>query len=660
MLNRCNDPLNDLKQLVLKFENNELDLFDIPQEQIDEFGLACLANSLLYKEPKIPKYHCKEITHYIKTHKFDTLDSLISFIKSNDDDIDKLFTIFAYAALNIQYDAESYFKNDLKHTTLEEVFKTKLAVCYGYTLFFCEMAKLVDLDPKRITVRSYTNYAKGYGFDPLNPPEKVRSNHASIFITVDGVPFISEPTWAAGHVTKDRKFEWCYRPQLFLIPVYNSLCDHYPCHTSQKLLPFSFSYEHYIKSCRILSFDRYLKTESNPFVNFECKNGYVEQIYSCVGPIKWITIKLFKKNYFYNSKNGFSQISNEGITSYEIIQKSIPNHPERTRFRTNISLPDEGVYKVKLFIDSPFATEYFVTNLKRSEQSVPVTYNPFHESKFIPILPKKLVTTIKNGYALIRFAVSPKWSDVLWDIIKLTDQNSFNYNEGEIIDRENGKCLKLTIPFDDERYEDQLCVTFPSTGRYSVLIYLSNDIGSYSSYIKYFFDVVGVSSQKVVSPIKFLFNGRKFAPKRIVDDNNCEVILKPNQNFFLVKKTEQTLQIKTNSVDADIRLELKQKGQIVANPVNVSSLGNFRRFKWSIPDVEGEYHLLGWINEFLCFSLVYCYRKSPLKSPTKEENEILDELKMKTDQDDSKIEARNLEQRRSYKDIFSSKCCLLI
>ena len=96
MLIKCSNSLNDLKELVFKFQENELDLSDIPQEQIDEFGYACLANSLMFKEPQIPKYHSKELTDHIKNHHFETLESLISFIQSLEDDVDKLYSIFSY------------------------------------------------------------------------------------------------------------------------------------------------------------------------------------------------------------------------------------------------------------------------------------------------------------------------------------------------------------------------------------------------------------------------------------------------------------------------------------------------------------------------------------------------------------------------------------
>ena len=265
-----------LKDLVTLFEENEKDLTDVPDEAVKLFGYSCLANSLMFKEPPIPKHETKSIEDYIKTHTFSTVDSLCSYIATIKDDLDKLYAIFCWAALNIEYDTESYFSHNIKGTSLEEVFKTKKAVCEGYALFFKEMAKRVSLDTERINVVSYSNYAKGYSFKPLEPPPTLKSNHASVYIKIDGVPFISEPTWGAGHLGSDKTFKCQFDSKYFLIPVYKTLNDHFPCEEAAKLIPFKLSYEDYLKSMKTHPLKHNIKTETNPFVKIDCKDGYLE------------------------------------------------------------------------------------------------------------------------------------------------------------------------------------------------------------------------------------------------------------------------------------------------------------------------------------------------------------------------------------------------
>ena len=639
---KLKNSLNELKQLVTNFEENELELTSVPEKLINEYGYACLANTLMFKEPKIPPHDEEKISEYFKKNKFNTLDSLINYIKSIKDDINKLFAIFSWTALNIQFDTELYFSGKHKTPSLEDVFNTKRAVCDGYTLFVREMAKLVGINTKKITIKEYSNIAKGYSYNALNPPKEDKSNHFSVFVEIDGVPFISEPTWAAGHINDNKQFEWEYNPKLFLIPLYNTLCEYFPIEESQKLLPFKFSYDDFLKSCRVEPFDRYLKAEGVPFINFESKNGYLEQFYSCTGPIDYVNYKIFVKK-----KNSFNKIESDAISSYEIITPKLPKHPERCRFRTCISLPNKGFYLIKMFIDGPQAIEYYVNCLKKSTISVPVKCNLFHESKFIPIIPKTILTQVENGYALIRFAVKPKRSSLLWDITKLAKQNSLE-NKGETISREFGRYITLKLPFDEERYEDQLCVTFPSNGRYCVLIYLANDIGSYTTYTQYFFDVTGVTSDnpQPINPTSFMYKGRIFAPRRIFDGNDNEVIIKPNQNCYIVDKKEQSLLIKTASIDDKIHLEFKQEDKTLIFVKQDGQDGQFRRYSWTIPDELGEYHMKGWINNKYSMDLTYIYNKDELKEETQEEKDLLAELKSKTDLDESALEKKRKEEEK--------------
>ncbi|KAK8854318.1 hypothetical protein M9Y10_016878 [Tritrichomonas musculus] len=547
---KSKDPLSRLRQLVINFEEKETDLSQVPKDLVNEFGYACLSNSLMFKEPEIPKHDEEGISQYIQSHTFDTLNSLISYIKSLNDDIDKLFAIFAYAALNIRYDTEAFFSGNHKSATLESVFQTKLAVCEGYALFFREMSKRVGLNSKRIVISDYSNFSKAFGFDPLNPPSTIKSDHASVHITIDGVPFISEPTWAAGYLNNSNQFQWSYKPKLFLIPLYKSLCDHYPCDDCQKLLPFKFTFNDFFKSCDVSPCGINLKTESNPYVNIESKSGYLEQIYSCDGPIDWIQIHLYKKN-----SNSFNEIQSNGITSYEIIQRKLPNHPERCRFICNIAFPEKGFYEIEIYIDGPRVLKFYVNSLSKCSTSVPLQLNPFHDSKFIPISPKRILSTVKHGVALIRFAVSPKRSGLLWNIFKLTDSNSFA-KDGESISRTCGIYSKLKIPFDDERYEDQLCITFPSNGRYSVALYLANDEGSYTSYITYYFDVTGASSDRsIVSPVEFMFKGRTF-----VSDSEAQLSQDQMENLKEPTQSELKLlaELKRLTDQDDAKVEMRR------------------------------------------------------------------------------------------------------
>ena len=462
-------------------------------------------------------------------------------------------------------------------------------------------------------------------------------------------------------------FKKNFDTNFFLIPLYDTLCYHYPCEESQKFLPFKLNFADFFQCLKIHPFGRKLKTETYPFIKITANHGYVEQTYSCVSPFNNIDFKIYKKEI-----SNFKQIqSTNGITSYEVIEKKIKNHPERCRFISYIVFQEDGFYEVEMYIDSLKVLNYFVIVPQKNEGSIPVTLNYFHDSKFIQMTPKTVLSEVVNGVVIIRFAVAIKRSDILWDIIKLNDQNAFNI-DGEIIDRKFGRYIKLLLPFDDERYEDQLCITFPSKGRYVVKIYLTNDEGSFSNYVKYYFDVtsIGSNNPKPISPVYYMFDGRKFPPNRILDENKKEVIIKPNLNCYLVTEKEQTIQIKSASNSDVIHLEFKQDDKTVAAPSENKQKGEFRRFEWPIPGDYGEYHLIGWINDKQCFDLTYIYHNLIFKESSQKENELLDELMDKIRLEDPEsfeakkeramkiIEKNDAEEETEIKE--SSKCCLII
>lgn len=145
----------------------------------------------------------------------------------------------------------------------------------------------------------------------------------------------------------------------------------------------------------------------------------MEQKYSCTGPVNSITTHLYVKK-----GQKFVEIDHEGITSYQIIQTRIPRHEDRCRFKTCVAFPEIGLYKIDLYIDQVFALEYFVNNQKKCACSVPQICNPFHEQMFVPIKPKCILSNAKNG-VIIRFAVSKKKSNFIWEIIKLKNDKNF-------------------------------------------------------------------------------------------------------------------------------------------------------------------------------------------------------------------------------------------
>ncbi|KAK8883670.1 hypothetical protein M9Y10_042767 [Tritrichomonas musculus] len=156
---------------------------------------------------------------------------------------------------------------------------------------------------------------------------------------------------------------------MFLIPIYQTLNSHFPTDKKANFLPFNFTYDDFLKTPFNLHTDNLLKIETIPFTIFECEAGYLEQTYSCLSPVENINFKLFLKD-----GENFIKISDE-FCSFCIVQNKLPRHPDRCRFKTLITFPDVGLYKVEMYINCHLALDYYVNSLKSGIITVADVYN---------------------------------------------------------------------------------------------------------------------------------------------------------------------------------------------------------------------------------------------------------------------------------------------
>ena len=257
-----------------------------------------------------------------------------------------------------------------------------------------------------------------------------------------------------------------------------------------------------------------LQPESKPLDKNKCETGFLEQSYSCNNPPKSVKFNIQKLE-----SNKYVNVDSDGIASYEIIQKGMPNQPERLKFRTFISFPEKGQYKIELIINGRNELTYNVDAVSKSSQKVPIDSTPFNIYKFVPIIPKSILTTVTEGVAYFRFAAS-KDLNCYFELGKI-EGKTFNYESRKKYGGFKITAIKLVIPFDDERWEYNCVANFPSDGRWVVTISMDDDVGSnsISEVTKFYYDVTGTSSKKnKVSPLEFMHKGRKLAP-----DNKVKV-----------------------------------------------------------------------------------------------------------------------------------------
>ena len=114
-------------------------------------------------------------------------------------EMEKVRTIFTWAAHKIRYDDHSYNANTIKAMSAEEVISKKRAVCDGYSTLFQALCEEAGFECRKIY-----GYSKGYGYSPGD--QMTEADHAWNAIHVEEKWYLMDVTWASGYgVTKNGK-----------------------------------------------------------------------------------------------------------------------------------------------------------------------------------------------------------------------------------------------------------------------------------------------------------------------------------------------------------------------------------------------------------------------------------------------------------------------
>lgn len=237
------------------------------------------------------------ISNYPKS--FSKVEDLASKINADfSKEEEKARAIYSWIAFNVKYDVKSFFfsktasrpvsysyrteaeklekKNKIKQDLIAKTFKTKLAVCEGYSLLFEHLANLSGLESTVVV-----------GNAKMNPSEigklPKQSQHAWNSIKVNGKWKLVDVTWGAGVVDPQKrifipKFNNGYfftEPEIFVL-------NHFPEEkkwilsdfSGQDYANFPLYYGEYIKSdFRFLSpLNGIISSKESNVVSFKIEN----------------------------------------------------------------------------------------------------------------------------------------------------------------------------------------------------------------------------------------------------------------------------------------------------------------------------------------------------------------------------------------------------
>lgn len=152
--------------------------------------------------------------------------SLVRYLTEGLDDYEKAKVLHDWIALNIEYDAESYFSGNYPPMDSTSVLKRRTAVCEGFSSLYQRFCELAGLKCFKIT-----GVAKGYGYSAggtLGP-------HAWNAVQIGNMCYLLDSTWDGGYLEGRTYVKQYSTDYLFLGPPC-FIYSHFPDEPAWQLL----------------------------------------------------------------------------------------------------------------------------------------------------------------------------------------------------------------------------------------------------------------------------------------------------------------------------------------------------------------------------------------------------------------------------------------
>jgi hypothetical protein len=262
-------------------------------------------------------------------------------------------------ALTIRYDAASFFSGRTPSQSYEDVLKSRLAVCEGYSNVFKRLC-----DELRIECEIVRGFGRGVGVSPFRNDTPASSNHAWNLIKIENAWYLVDCTWDSGHLN-GRNFQAEYSTDyLFLKPEY-FIYTHFPGNPQQQLISSPLSAD---------AFSKLPLFKPKFFDSLSGLNPAVQKINTVNGALEF---KFTLNAGFEVSFNVYDAADGKKYDNCSFTQK------EGNVYKTYLSFPNPGNYTVMCFWKKPgdqvssSCGEFGVSSGKGSAVRYPVQYGNF-------------------------------------------------------------------------------------------------------------------------------------------------------------------------------------------------------------------------------------------------------------------------------------------
>jgi len=193
-------------------------------------------DKLALEIPQANTYSTNGISSYVKEH-FSS-------------DSNRVRALFVWVSNNISYDVEKLrAKNQQGKATINDVLKTRKAVCQGYSELFVALCNECNI--RAIFVPGYTKLPNGSLAD---------LSHAWVAAEINKKWYLFDPTWAAGSV-KDYQFTRNFSNRYYNLLPEEMIKDHMPFDPMYQFMNYPFMYDEFNKGSTSIN-------TSKPFFNY--------------------------------------------------------------------------------------------------------------------------------------------------------------------------------------------------------------------------------------------------------------------------------------------------------------------------------------------------------------------------------------------------------
>jgi hypothetical protein len=251
---------------------------------------------------------------------------IAAYINENSkDDFERVKKAHDLVALLVRYDAPNFWANTVPDQSYQNVLKTKLAVCQGYSNLFKKLC-----DELAIPCDIVIGFGRGVGTSPFAGDTPTDSNHAWNIVTVNNEHYLIDCTWDSGYMDGRVSKQSYTTDWLFLKPE-QFLCSHYPENSRQQL------------TAKPLSSSEFLRLPFYKPKFFEVVEGIdqnllaINQVDGALA-LDYAVKDGFEISYAIYNENGSKQFPNNAFAQRE-----------GEKHKAYFSFPASGMYLLRIF-----------------------------------------------------------------------------------------------------------------------------------------------------------------------------------------------------------------------------------------------------------------------------------------------------------------------